>query len=237
LGHLFLSELMVGYLNWRVSCCFASWFGCVKIAVPQISMRRLPVRVACIGSREIPPESADACREMGIGLVRAGYTLVTGATPGVPDRDEWANWADGAFATGAYYANPVRLIVCLPWQHFPRGSSVLSSGMRAEYAEKHPEWEEFASSYWNAQWADEANPWAEVPRAIRLRHVRNVGVILQSRLVLAWPHGEAEGTRFAMGFADWYGVPLIDLSLAPWHEALAALVAQAATGVLSGAAG
>lgn len=195
------------------------------------------MRVACIGPREIPPETTEACREMGMGLAWAGYTLVTGATPGTPGQDEWAVWADGAFATGAYYANPARVIVCLPWKHFPRGSSTPPSGLRVESVEKHPEWEEAASTFWNTQWANATTLWAEVPRAIRLRHARNVGIILQSRLVLTWPHGEAEGTRFAMSFADWQGVPLIDLSLAPWHEALAALEAQASAGVLSGAAG
>lgn len=191
------------------------------------------MRIACIGSREIPPETADACREIGMELVRAGFTVVTGATPGTPGQDEWTGWADGAFATGAYYADPARLMVCLPWQHFPRGSICPPSGVKATYAEEHPEWEEAASSFWNAKRADMAGPWLEVRRATRLRHVRNVGIILQSRLVLAWPHGEAEGTRFAIGFADWQGVPLIDLSLAPWREVLAALMAHAATGVAS----
>jgi len=190
------------------------------------------VRIACIGSREIPAETADACREMGMELVRAGYTVVTGATPGAPGQDEWANWADGAFATGAFYANPSRLTVCLPWQHFPRGST-LPSGLQAEYVGDHPEWDEAASRYWEAERSAESVPWAAVRRATRLRHTRNVGIILQSRLVLAWPHGEAEGTRFAIGFADWQGVPVIDLRLALWRDALTALLDHAATAVAS----
>ncbi len=190
------------------------------------------MRIACIGSREIPPETADACREMGMELVRAGYTVVTGATPGTPGQDEWTNWADGAFATGAFYANPSRLMVCLPWQHFPRGST-LPSGLQAEYVENHPEWEEAARRCWEAEQAADAVPWAAVRRATRLRHARNVGIMLQSRLVLAWPHGEAEGTRFAIGFADWQGVPVIDLRLADWRDALTALLDKAATAVAS----
>lgn len=183
------------------------------------------MKIACIGSREIPPEIADACREIGMGLVRAGYTVVTGATPGTPGQDEWANWADGAFAAGSYYANPARLAVCLPWRHFPRGSGSPPSDMAAEYVEEHPEWAEAASNFWEAEQASLAGPWALVRRATRLRHARNAGIILQSRLVLAWPYGEAEGTRFAMSFAAWRGTPLIDLSLVPWREALGALCA------------
>ncbi|HEY7350738.1 MAG TPA: hypothetical protein VH599_20680 [Ktedonobacterales bacterium] len=184
------------------------------------------MQIACIGSREIPPESANACREMGMGLVRAGYTVVTGATPGTPGRDDWANWADAAFAAGAYYLNPTRLIVCLPWQHFPHGSGSPPPEISVGYVEEHLEWAEAARRYWEAERAAYVGPWAAIHRATSLRYVRNAGIILQSRLVLAWPHGEANGTRFAMGFAEWRGVPVIDLEIAPWREALAALVAQ-----------
>ena len=191
------------------------------------------MHIACIGSRDIPEEATGACREIGMELARAGYTIVTGATPGMPGQDEWADWADGAFAAGAYDAHPARLIVCLPWQHFPRGSGSPPPDIRIEYPDDHPSWVEAASRYWEAERASEAGPWAAVRRAIRLRHVRNVGIVLQARLVLAWPHGEAEGTRFAMRFAGWRGVPVIDLALAPWHDVLAALLAQANPGGIS----
>lgn len=187
------------------------------------------MQIACIGSREIPPESANACREMGLALVRAGYTVVTGATPGTPGQDEWANWAEGAFASGGYYADPACLIVCLPWRRFPRGSNPPPE-ITVHYAEEHPEWEEEASHYWEAERAAEAGPWAALRRATRLLYTRKAGIILQSRLALAWPHGEAPETRFAMGFAAWRGVPVIDLDAAPWREALAALVAYVRAG-------
>ena len=187
------------------------------------------MRLACIGSREISSEIADACREMGMELARTGYPIVTGATPGVPGQDEWASWADGAFATGAAYAAPDCLVVCLPWRHFPRGSADPPPGIVIQYPDDHPAWAEAASRYWDAERVNEAVPWAAVRRAPRLRHTRNAGIILQAQLVLAWPHGEAEGTRFAMDFATWRGVPVIDLSLAPWRAALAALLDQAAS--------
>ena len=185
------------------------------------------MRLACIGSREISSDVADACREMGMELARAGYTIVTGATPGRQGQDEWAGWADGAFASGAWYANPARLVVCLPWLHFPRGSSEPPAGVQVTYAEEHPEWTEAAAHYWEEQRASEDGPWSEVRRAQRLRHSRHAGIVLQAQLVLAWPAGEAEGTRFAMGFAAWRETPVIDLALTPWREALAALLAQA----------
>ena len=185
------------------------------------------MRLACLGSREIPPDVADACREMGMELARAGYTIVTGATPGRQGQDEWAAWADGAFASGTWYADPARLVVCLPWLHFPRGSGSPPAGVKVAYAEEHPEWEEAAKRYWEEQRASVDGPWLEVRRAERLRHSRNAGIVLQARLVLAWPAGEAAGTRFAMGFAEWRETPVIDLAQTPWRAVLAALLAQA----------
>lgn len=185
------------------------------------------MQIACIGSREIPSEAALACREIGLALARAGYTVITGATPGVPGQDEWAGWADGAFATGAAHGNPDRLIVCLPWAHFPRGSNTLPAGVRAEYPEAHPEWTEAAQAFWESTSAHEAGPWQSVRRASRLRLLRYVGSILQARLVLAWPTKDDEEIRCALSFAAWRQVPSIDLALVSWREVLAALLAQA----------
>ena len=190
------------------------------------------MRLACLGSRELPDEAATACHEMGMELARAGYTIVTGATPGMPGQEIWANWADGAFAAGAAYADPAHLRLCLPWRHFPRGSASPQAGIAVEYAEDHPEWGDAAARCWEETRASLSGPWSALPRALRLRHARNIGIILQSRLVLAWPFAEAEGTRFAMDAARWHGVPVIDCSLAPWREVLLALLAQAPSGAL-----
>jgi hypothetical protein len=182
------------------------------------------VQIGCIGSRELPSNAVLACREMGLALARAGYTIVTGATPGVPGRDEWAEWADGAFATGAFHANPARLIVCLPWQHFPRGSPGPQEGIQAAYPDGHPEWAEAVQAYWEAA---QVGPWQALLRATRLRLLRTAGIILQSRLLLAWPSEEDGESSIALDFAMWRHIPAIDLSLVPWREVLAALLAQA----------
>ena len=182
------------------------------------------MRIACIGSRELPPEAALACREMGLALARAGYTIVTGATPGIPGQDAWADWADGAFATGAAHANPGRLIACLPWQHFPRGNNRALPGIQAEYPDEHPEWAEAAQAFWEAERAPEAGPWHMVRRATRLRLLRIAGILLQSRLLLVWPGADDEESRFAIAFAAWRRLPVIDLSLVSWRDALAGLL-------------
>ena len=185
------------------------------------------MRIACIGSRELPPEAALACREMGLALARAGYTVVTGATPGIPGQNEWAEWADGAFATGAFHGNTDRLIVCLPWQHFPRGNNHVLPGIRVAYPDEHPEWAEAAQALWEAECAQKDGHWQALRRAVRLRLLRIAGIVLQSRLLLVWPGADDVESRFAMAFAAWRHLPVIDLSLVSWRDVLTALLDQA----------
>jgi hypothetical protein len=186
------------------------------------------MHIACVGSRDVPPAVAAACRELGARLASAGYAIVTGATPGMPGEHDWAGWADAAFALGAWQARPAALTLCLPWRHFPHGSSSPPEGVTAQYVEDHPEWIAAAQSYWDATSAGQERPWRALPRATRLRQARNAGIVLQARLVLAWPYETAAGTRFAMGLAEARSVPVIDLAQTDWRMVLAALVERAA---------
>jgi hypothetical protein len=187
--------------------------------------------IGCLGSRGLLPDAARACRQIAADLVRGGYSIVTGATPGEPGRDPWADWADGAFAYGAACVAPAALTACLPWRHFPRGSGAPAPGITLCYPEDQPEWTLAAADFWAATHNRDEGGWMEAePRALRLRHTRNVGIVLMSRLVLAWPHGEAQGTRFAMRFAAWCEVPLLDLTQTSWWMVAPALVARLARG-------
>ena len=189
------------------------------------SQLRGAARVGCVGSRDLPPDAAAACRQIAADLVRGGYAVVTGATPGEPGRDLWADWAEGAFAYGAARVDPQRLTVCLPWRHFPRGARAPEAGVTAEYASDHPDWSAHAARFWaQTHDATEAD-WARaVPRATRLRRERGVGVVLGARMLLAWPHGPAEGTRFALACAAWMGVHTLDLTQTAWWTVAPGLV-------------
>jgi len=183
--------------------------------------------IACIGARDVAPDVAAACREIGARLARAGYEIVTGATPGTPGQHDWAGWADAAFAAGTCLVRPASLMVCLPWRHFPHGSSGPPEGVVAEYVEEHPEWIEAAQAYWDATSAGQEQPWRTLRRTTRLRQARNAGIVLHAQLVLAWPSEAAEGTRFAMGFAEARSIPVIDLAQTDWRVVLAALEERA----------
>lgn len=185
------------------------------------------ITIGCLGSRDLPPDAATACRQIAADLVRGGYALVTGAPPGEPGRDPWAGWADAAFAYGAERVDPTRLAVYLPWHHFPHGSAAPPPDVLTQYPGDHPDWTQAAARFWATAHGAEAGEWSEaVPRALRLRHTRNVGIVLCARMVLAWPHGAAEGTRFALAFAAWSGVPALDLTQMAWWTVAPALVAR-----------
>lgn len=181
--------------------------------------------IGCLGSRDLPPDAAAACRQIAADLVRGGYAVVTGAPPGEPGRDPWADWADAAFAYGVERVDPTYLTVCLPWRHFPHGSAAPPADVLTLYSGDHPDWTSAAARFWAGTHDPAAGGWEEaVPRALRLRHTRNVGIVLSARMVLAWPHGAAEGMRFALAFAAWSGVPVLDLTQTAWWTVAPALV-------------
>jgi|GEM_PF-1638676 hypothetical protein len=189
----------------------------------QTDTRKQTLRIACIGSREVPSEIAAACREIGARLVRAGYQIITGAPPGIPGEHDWAGWADAAFATGAWYVRPQALVVCLPWHHFPHGNAGPPADVTVQYVEEHPEWIAAAQTCWDTTPAGKERPWRTLPRTTRLRQARNAGIVLQAKLVLAWPNELSTGTRFAMDLAAARRTPLIDLTRADWRVVLTAL--------------
>ena len=73
-------------------------------------------RIACIGSRETPPDILHWMEEAGANLVKAGHTIVSGNAPG----------ADQAWARGGNAVDPTRVELCLPWRDF-------------EYSARHPQ--------------------------------------------------------------------------------------------------
>lgn len=100
-------------------------------------------RIACIGSRETPLPVLSWMTETGEKLVRAGYTIVSGNAPG----------ADAAWACGGNRADPTRVELCLPWEHFNpyavhernpirvvRGTDVVHAKFYELVKATHPNW-------------------------------------------------------------------------------------------------
>lgn len=65
-------------------------------------------RIACVGSRETPPDVLDWMADMGAMIVERGFVLVSGNAPG----------ADQAWARGGNSIDPSRVELCLPWEGF-----------------------------------------------------------------------------------------------------------------------
>lgn len=195
------------------------------MAEPGAPMR---VTVGCIGSRDLAPESAAACRKIGADLARAAVHVITGATPGEPGRDAWAAWAGGAVAYGVSRVASTSLTVCLPWRRFPHGSGQPEPGVRVLVAEEQPTWTAEAEAFWRATHDEHEGEWSEaVPRALRLRHTRNIGIVLAATMLLIWPEGEDLTTPFATEFAHRRDVPVLDLTQTAWWAAVEALAERA----------
>jgi hypothetical protein len=100
--------------------------------------------------------------------------------------------------------------------------------VRVLYPAEHAAWTADAAGFWAATHDAHEGGWAEaVPRALRLRHTRNVGVVLSAAMLLIWPEGEDLTTPFAAEFARWRGVPVLDLTQTTWWTAVAALTERA----------
>ena len=65
-------------------------------------------RIACIGSRTVPPPILAWIEGAGAELVRAGHTIVSGNAAG----------ADQAWARGGNSVDPRKVELCLPWADF-----------------------------------------------------------------------------------------------------------------------
>ncbi len=64
-----------------------------------------PTYIACIGSRETPPDVLKWMEKTGAAIVKAGYHVVSGNAVG----------ADQAWVRGANSVDPTKVRLCLPW--------------------------------------------------------------------------------------------------------------------------
>ncbi len=64
-----------------------------------------PTYIACIGSRETPPDVLKWMERTGAAIVKAGYHIVSGNAVG----------ADQAWVRGANSVDPSMVRLCLPW--------------------------------------------------------------------------------------------------------------------------
>jgi hypothetical protein len=149
----------------------------------------MPVRIAGIGTRDLPPEEVLVCEKVGQFCAEQGIRVSSGNATG----------ADQAFGRGVNSVDPTMLDVALPWPSYNREAIVVGNVIRSE-----PPVEYFEMAAANHQ------AWDRCSDGAKLLHTRNVMILMPEPdekvdLVLALPNttkGWGGGTGFGMKLAS-----------------------------------
>jgi len=153
------------------------------------------MRVACIGSREIPTETALLMQQIGEMLAQKGHSVASGNAMG----------SDEAYARGANQVDPKRVLLYLPWASYNKELIVQGNEIHLEEAK---EWEPLAEKHHPA--------WMWLSQGARRMMIRNVGIVMQSDRVIAYlNHNKTGGGGTGHGWrvAGALKIPRIDLSV------------------------
>ena len=152
----------------------------------------MAVKIATIGSREVKPEHESLLKKVGAYIAHCNVCIATGNATG----------SDQLFAIGANKVNPKKVVLYLPWKTYEASAInkdnhlVLASGIDKEIAEKcHPAWEKLSDG-------------------VKRMMVRNVGIIKNSKLVIAYLNSNKPGgggTGHSLRVAKELGVPSFNL--------------------------
>ena len=152
-----------------------------------------PTHIACIGSRETPPEILRWMEQTGFAIVKSGYHIVSGNAPG----------ADQAWVRGANRADPTKVRLCLPWETFEAAAidpanivAILDN--ESPRGKRHYERAEAVHAAWRQM----------TPGGQRL-HARNAMIVERALAVFGYVNGG--GTRTAFKLAELLGVPTYDV--------------------------
>lgn len=151
-------------------------------------------KIACIGSRDAPPEYLELMRKIGSYIVRSKCCVATGNAQG----------SDQAFALGGNQVDSQKVILYLPWSTYEKSAiewgnrRVLDhpTGCRELAARHHP-------------------AWGNLTQGVRSLMTRNASIILDSKLVIAYLNHSKQGgggTGHGWRIAKSLGIPRIDLS-------------------------
>lgn len=172
--------------------------------------------IACVGSRETPPDVLAWMETTAAELVRHGCAIVSGNAEG----------ADQAWARGANSVDPNRVLLCLPWIGYQQQAVVegniavaLDNLGRDQYngymdiaARLHPSW-----GYLNG--------------AAHRLHARNIAIVECASAVIGYLNPLKKGgggTGMAFRAARHYGVPAWNVANADVRETVIGLCLKAA---------
>lgn len=168
-----------------------------------------PRKVACIGSRDLSPDALRFCEQIGYAIAKSGAgRLFVGSGN--------ATGADQAYARGVNKVDPTLLVVYQPWESYEKQAVVAGNRVRTP---------PYDSSFEKA--AEELHgAWEKLGRGPRAMHTRNMAILDQALLCVAWPGAKAWGGGTGTGVrrAVQLGIPVIDLRIEEVRVELAELI-------------
>ncbi len=156
-----------------------------------------PIYIACIGSRETPPDILGWMRSAGEQLVRDGYRIVSGNAPG----------ADQAWAAGGNKADPAMVTLCLPWEPFEPHAVHFQNNVRVLARRQTPD----EKRYYDLAAATHPH-WSSLPMGGQRLHARNAIIVETAKVVLGYAGPHSWGTASAFRIAKLLKVPTFNVA-------------------------
>lgn len=156
-----------------------------------------PIKIACIGSRDVSPDAIRLMEQIGAYLASNNYQVATGNAVG----------SDQAFARGANSIDAERVSLYLPWKTYEKSAIVLGNQIMAFSKEDEATDTRLAAAHHPA--------WAYLTPGVHKLMVRNAGIVRNSSAVLAWLNHNKKGfggTGHGWRIAEALNIPRLDIS-------------------------
>lgn len=151
-------------------------------------------RIACIGSRQTPPDILKWMEYAGAELVKAGHVIVSGNAPG----------ADQAWARGGNGVDAARVELCLPWQGFEDHAIRNGNVVRV--------YDPISGKFYRDHAATIHPRWSRLTPSVRKLHARNVMIVSGAACLLYYVMKRStSGTKFGIEVARKFLVPMHDV--------------------------
>jgi len=149
-----------------------------------------PTYIACVGSRETPPEVLRWMERMGAAIVEAGYHVVSGNAAG----------ADQAWVRGANSIDPTMVRLCLPWADY-EAAAIHPRNAVTILDDETPRGRRYFD---RAEAVHDA--WSRMTPGGQRLHARNAMIVDGALTVFGYTNGGSGGTTSAFKIAELLGI-------------------------------
>jgi hypothetical protein len=154
-------------------------------------------KISCIGSREVGQDKVLLMEHIGEYIAQRGFFIGTGNAKG----------SDQAFSRGANRVDPGQVVLYLPWSSYESQAIDALNKIMVPTQIQEERWKQVAARNHPA--------WDHLSAGARKMMVRNAGIIIGSKAVVACMSHKKNGgggTGHGWRIAEELGIPKIDIS-------------------------